>query len=71
MIQFDLDRFLKDHHYGVSELVPLVGMTYMAIVKIKKRGTVKPKFIRHLESHFGDCSKYIIKSEINHGKRVA
>jgi hypothetical protein len=71
MLNFNLELFLHERRLSIGDLSREVSLPYKSIDIMARRGTVKPKFIRLLESHFGDCSKYIIKSDINHGKRVA
>lgn len=62
-ITFNLAKFLFDKRMTIKELATLTGMTRTAIWQMKERGTIKMNFLRKLESHFGDCSKYLQPEE--------
>ncbi len=62
-ITFNLAKFLFDKRMTIKELATLTGMTRTAIWQMKERGTIKMSFLRKLESHFGDCSKYLQPEE--------
>ena len=59
MIKFDFQSFLFDKKMSIAELGNQMKIDYSSIFKMARRGTVKPAFIRELESKFGDLSKYI------------
>lgn len=58
-ITFNLAKFLFDKRMTIKELAILTSVTRTAIWQMKERGTIKMSFLRKLESHFGDCSKYL------------
>lgn len=62
MVAFDFSGFLLDKRKSISNMAKLLRMPVRSISIMTIRGTVKPSFIELLETHFGDCSKYI-KSE--------
>jgi hypothetical protein len=70
-IAFNLKQMCFDRRVTLPEVSMKTGVPYPSIWGMYKRGTIKLSFLRELESHFGDCSEYILKSDINHGKRVA
>jgi len=59
MITFNFDQFLLDNRLGIYELADKSSIPVQTLYAIKNRGTVKIKFIRELERHFGDLSNYI------------
>jgi len=63
MISFDFNQLLLEQRKSPSDMAKLLRMPLRSITFMIDRGTVKPSFISILETHFGDCSKYIIKSK--------
>lgn len=61
MINFDLSQLLIDKRKSVSDLSKLLRTPHKSIGFMVERGTIKPSFLATLETHFGDCSKYIKK----------
>lgn len=70
-ISFNMNEFCISNRITLPELAEKTKHSYVGVWEMAKRGTIKLSYLRTLETHFGDCSRYIIKSEIKHGKRVA
>jgi hypothetical protein len=68
MLNFNLELFLHERRLSIGDLSKEVKRPYKSIEVMTKRGTVKPNFIRLLESRYGDCSKYIIRDKKQTGK---
>lgn len=60
MITFNFDQFLLDNRLGIYELADKSSIKVQTLYAVKNRGTIKMKFLRRLERHFGDLSKYIV-----------
>jgi len=60
MLHFNLSLFLIERRKSPSDLSKILNIPLKSILDMKRRGTVKPRFIEQLELHFGDCSKYIL-----------
>ncbi len=58
-LEFRLKDFLKDRRLSTLELANLLGVTRFGVEKMALRGSIKVSILRKLESHFGDCSKYM------------
>jgi hypothetical protein len=65
MIKFDLSRFLLEKRFSHSDLGKILKHPQRSISYMVERQTVKPSFLKKLESLFGDLSEYIIDEKIN------
>jgi len=63
MISFDFNGLLLEQRKSISNMAKLLRMPVRSISIMIERGTIKPSFLAILETHFGDCSKYMIKSK--------
>lgn len=61
MIGFRISDFLFDKRISQTELAKIMKQPTRSIGFMIVRGTVKPSFIKKLESKYGDLSEYIIK----------
>jgi hypothetical protein len=70
---FNMCEFLFDKRMLTHDLANITDKTNAAIWYMRKRGTIKVSYLRTLESHFGDCSKYINKNTVpvNHAQLQA
>lgn len=62
-LEFRLKDFLRDKRVTTAELAKLLGVSGPGVVKMVYRGSIKLSVLRKLESHFGDCSKYLQPEE--------
>jgi len=62
-IKFNLEQLLLEKRKTAVELSRLTKKNYSSIWFMVKNKKIQMPFFRQLESHFGDCSKYIIKSD--------
>ena len=62
-IKFRLRDFLKDKRVTTGELAKILKVSQVGISKMAMRGSLKVSTLRALESHFGDCSKYLEPEE--------
>ncbi|MBS3945282.1 MAG: hypothetical protein KGZ42_07285 [Melioribacter sp.] len=63
MITFDFNQLLFDKRKSVSDISKLLRTPFKSISVMIERGTIKPSFLALLETHFGDCSKYVKKQK--------
>ncbi|HEX2868764.1 MAG TPA: hypothetical protein VHO03_17115 [Ignavibacteriales bacterium] len=70
-IKFNLNRFCFDHRLTLPELSAKTNIPYQTVWGMMRRESVKLSFIKILESHFGDCSRYIIKGKNKNPRKVA
>lgn len=63
MIPFNFAQFCRDKRVNLPVVANKTGVSYVGVWEMAKRESIKATFLGTLESHFGDCSKYIIKSK--------
>lgn len=60
MYNFDFKMFLLDNRKSLNDLALELNIPYKTLSNVMKRGTIKPRLLKEIESYFGDCSKYIL-----------
>lgn len=60
MIPFDLEKLMFDKRFNQKELAAVLNIRENSLMYMKKRRTVKPSFVRKLETIFNNVDKYII-----------
>lgn len=66
MYKFDFKMFLLENRKSLNDLAAELKIPYKTLSNVMKRGTIKPRLLKEIELHFGDCTKYLIINNNHH-----
>ena len=64
MLQFDFNSFLFAKRLSLMDVAKAMKLHLRSVQIMRDRGTVKPSFLRKLETKYGDLSRYIIADKV-------
>lgn len=64
-VKIDIISLLRDFRLTITELSVLVGIPYVSLWQISKRGTIKLNTLKVIEQQLGDLSAYIIAEKVS------